>query len=72
MDLKKIYQKYLRYSKESFLKDANVWVGVEDARLSNKDLERIFYNYEKNEKFNDLVKHKKRHPFTTESRDKEE
>ncbi|MFH1509939.1 MAG: bis-aminopropyl spermidine synthase family protein [Candidatus Nealsonbacteria bacterium] len=55
MDLKKLHQKYLRYSKESFLADANIWVGTEAEKLSKKDLERIYDNYER-KSFNHLFK----------------
>lgn len=46
--LKKTYDKFLKFHKKAFIENAKFWLGVEELKLKNSVLERIYENYEKN------------------------
>lgn len=45
--LNELHRKFLDFHKSLFIKNANVWVGTENLKLNEREVEEIFENYEK-------------------------
>ena len=46
MKLKNLYQKFLKFKERKYVKDVQFWFGVEKARPSKKEIEKVIGKYE--------------------------